>query len=276
MEDKIKSEKPKEVKEVVEEKKSTSSKNVTPLLIVLCVLLLFSLIPVFALLSFRYNLRGNYQKCNINRRVICDTRVVDKMEATDTDIESEYVVPEIENKGWALITAPDIKLSAEIPYHEVVTHTFEGKQLESIWTYLYRKTNEYPNKSLGTFEASLHFSFDPLDTKDITCGGSGCANMSSVTINGYKKTGDKTLAILVENFKREVNPNGDDVAIDGKYTSRWGLPVYEYSMEAPGGHSNGYILLNGEFVYHISFFINTQPASAATTANKILNSIKFY
>jgi len=100
--------------------------------------------------------------------------------------------------------------------------------------------------------------------------------MSSVTINGYKKLGDKTLAILVENFKREVNPNGDDVAIDGKYTSRWGLPVYEYSMEAPGGHSNGYILLNGEFVYHISFFINTQPASAATTANKILNSIKFY
>ena len=283
MDDKTKSQEQVETKnEINKEESKIKRKKVNSLFIVLAFFVLFSLIPVIGYLLFKYNVGNAFKEnesCKVNRQAVCDPTREEGEDSSGTEvIDIKQNNLEVVNRGWALIFAPDIKLSVEIPSSEPVTHNFQGTQLESFWDNYYLKTNDSPYKSLGIFQAALHLSFNAIDNKNVICGGSGCLNMSSIIINGYKKPENKSLEVLVEDFKKEVDPNEDDliIDIDGKYTSRWGFSVFEYSKEGPVGDSNGYILLKGNFIYDITYYINSQPEVAAETANKILNSIKFY
>lgn len=274
MDDNIKFKNPTETKEVVvEEKKSASSRKVNPLLIVLGVLLLFTLIPVLGLLFFRFNLSGNYQKCNINKQVVCDTQGSDQKDMDTSKVDCMCAAPEAKNKGWALITAPDINVSMEIPNDELVSNQFRGTTLESKWTFSYTKTLEFDPKVLGTFKASLEARFFPISVQDIACGGNGCVNASYITVDGYYLGDNRTLEYVSEQYQKLQT--GEENTLVGKMSTRWNLPVYEYRLVTPGGGSEGYIVVKDGYCYNISYYINAEPTGTVTTANKILDSIKF-
>lgn len=260
-------------KGVTEEKKRISPKKVNLILIVICLLLLFSLMPVLGILFFKYNMAGNYQKCNIYKQVVCNTQLTEEKEIEDPEIETKYIVPEVKNKGWALITAPDIKVSMEIPNDEIVSSKFQDKTLESTWSYSYRKTTEYDSKVFGTFKASLQADFFPLSIQDIVCGGNGCVNASHIYINGYYLGDNRTLEYVSEQF--ETLQTSEESSIVGKMSTKWNLPVYEYKLENPGGHLYGYIVVKDGYAYNITYYINSEPVVTVTTANRILDSITF-
>jgi len=260
-------------KEVVEVKKSTSSKKVNPLLIVLGVLLLFSLIPVLGILFFGFNLGGNDQQCNVNKQVVCDTQVNEQKDLDNPKVDCMCAGPEVKNKGWALITAPDIKVSMEIPNDELVSNKFGDTTLESKWTYSYSKTGGIDSKVFGTFKASLQADFYPISVQDIVCGELGCVNASQITIDGYYLGDNRTLDYVVEEFKKfEISV---ETTVVGKILTKWNLPVYEYKLETPVNESNGYIVVKDGYCYYISYYINAEPTVTVATANKILDSIKF-
>lgn len=275
MDENIKSKKPIETKEeVVEEKKSTSSRKVNPLLIVLGVLLLFSLIPVLGMFFFRYNLGENTQKCNINKQIVSDVQVNEQKNVEKSKEDCMCVAPEVNNKGWVLITAPDIKVSMEMPDDELVSNKFQDTTLESQWSFRYSKSLEYDPKVFGSFKGLLEGRFYPVSIPEMaTCGGSGCVNASYITINGYFLGDNRTLEYVSEQYQ-ELQLEQENTLV-GKMSTRWNLPVYDYRLETPGGSSQGYIVVKDGYCYNISYYINDKPAVAVTTANKILDSIKF-
>lgn len=272
MDDKIESQTPKEEEKVVEQKTVKTTKSLHPALIVLIVLfVLLLLLPLLGILLFRFN---NKSTEGVKMAICKTTETVEPQECEVCDkTECPIQDTRLTNRNWVLISAPALKLSMEVPSGEPVSHMFQNTELQSKWEVTYLMKNEYVPEGLGAYLGEINAEFLPLPSEsDVACGGSGCANISSVGVEVYNN-GNKTLSQVYESYRNAVD--GEASTIDGKAGTKWNLPVYEFEVSYLDGHEYGYLLIKNGLTYRVSYDITPQPAQVASDAKKILESIRF-
>lgn len=276
MDDKLKTQ-PEEVK--AEVKVETPKKPNTFLAVLVTILVMTLLAVVVGLFFFKVNFKGTKEVTDTGTGV----EVLEEGEspeegesgcAVETCDASAKVGCEVKNSGWAQFCFPDIKFSAEIP-SDLIKFDFSGTELESRWTAAQYSRPEHKFTGFGQYVKTVSIQFSPFSTNGVVCGGPGCAGMSSISIDVFKNTSNKTLDELWTAFKNSpTDPDAMD-EINGSKTTKWGTSVYKYAQGSVYGDIPGYLLVKNGFVYDVSYTLSPSPTAAYTSAEKIIESMQF-
>lgn len=202
-----------------------------------------------------------------------DTAACESTDATSCEVS-------VDNEGWSLFSVPEYELSVEVP-----TYTMEQKigteDVTSQWKAWF---NDYyigdhllSEQYLGTLSVYFYPSYIPEGTG---CGA-GCVKENTIRVDVYDNEAQKSLAAVVEEFTESWNSMySEDILFDaatltGKNTTKWNIPVYEYTSQRPGGSTLGFLVVGSKYIYVLSDFFSTSPSESIEIAQKVLDSIKF-
>ncbi len=228
------------------------------------------------------NLPSDVEKTNIDTEY---TTNVDKMEnsVTNTNVECPtdtssqpsatiYPTESLRNEGWGLFFLPEYDFSVEIPEY-TITQQIQGDNISSVWKVWHTGGSDikynYDNH-LHTINIAFYPTYIPAG---FGCGA-GCVKEDYFTIEIYKNSGSKNLAEVVSAYKGKWLSNYG-VNATGSNTTKWNKNVWNFSASQEGGSTVGYLLVNDNYVYEISYFMSNTPVEAYQIAQKVFDSMNF-
>jgi hypothetical protein len=183
------------------------------------------------------------------------------------------------NTDWSLFSLPAYDFSVEVPSY-TMTQKIGTDTVPSSW-----RVGHEIDSTLGTgYDNYLHtvsISFYPSYIPEGTGCDQGCVKEQEFGINIYKNSGNKSLSDVKDAYTQKWMTANKDVFDEGvenftgDITQQWSRDVFKYSIQTPGGTTNGYLVVTKDYVYEVSYFFSTTPSDSYQIAQKVLDSMKF-
>jgi len=213
-----------------------------------------------------------------------DTSTTDESKTEDTactttDTESKDCTVKLDNDGWALFSMPEYGYSVEVPSYSAVQELNGGEDVKFVWNFGQNTSKDSAEATLiSNYLRTATISYYPIYIPEgVACGGF-CLDQHEFKIHAFRNINSKTLAQISQEYRTSFNVNeaGESVSIStGKTVAKWGLDVFEYEVNYTGADYIGYIVVNKNYIFNMTYHISSEPADSAQVAQKVLDSMKF-
>jgi hypothetical protein len=203
-------------------------------------------------------------------------------EETEDDVVEEVT---LENEGWGLFSLPEYLFTVEIPTYTITQKLGEYQEdISSFWTVKHNEKGFYVDAGESWY-AQIHdelvdivsLSFFPIRLPESVACGQGCVKEQSITVYIFEdsKPFNEIKAEYISSIN-DLNDSDEDIfTITTEDENKWGYETLKFHIVSPGGESSGYLLSNGEYSYHISYYFSSSPEESFEVAEKVLDSMKF-
>lgn len=258
-----------EEKTVIQEPKKVSKAP-------LAILITFLVLLILGLVVLVVGIKSNWEFKSFDIKTLFTKEV--------TEVEEEK---EVNNEGWGLFKLPQYNFSVEVPnykYKQTLGTGNDKRDVYSYWSVRHAERasadEEEPYYIKEDYVNSAGIFFYPTDLPDSVACGQGCVNEHFIAIDIYENKGSKDLesaktileANLNDRFELETM---DGTSLEGKVIEKWGMNVWEYSMEFIGGNMDGYLVVTNDHVFHMMYYLAQSPKASFDIANIVLDSMKF-
>jgi hypothetical protein len=255
-------------------KEQKNKGTITGLLVGIIVFLFLAMVGI---LLFVFTDLGSTLHNQVDVEEGTETGVKDQNEEEDTEV----VV--LENEGWALYSIPEYGFSVEVPTYSISQELgIEDEQVDSYWEV--KQSSEpffvdFENLWFSSLHDSLvrtvFLSFYPLEIPESIAGGQGYVQEHNITI--YILEDDKAFDEIKQDYIKVLQEQDDNEEMGAEYeeVNKWGCDALSFHLIDPGAEMYGYLLSNGEYTYHVSYFFSESPEQSFEIAQKVLDSMKF-